>query len=255
MQRELDWARGTPREGDTLTVEAMTEISAGKLRSGRRLFQSGQEDARKQGLAENAAFSMAWEALAEADLGNFQQARELVKMAMALGNGIDAQEAAAEALALSGDLQKAEYLAEDLHKRYPQHTPLNGVSLPTIQETIALQRGSPARAIDLLRPSIPYDLSEFSSLAAIYVRGHAYLSARSGKEAAREFQRVLDHSGIAPTSPRHALAHLQLGRAYSVAGDKTEARAAYQDFLKLWKDADPDIPILIAAKAEYAKLQ
>ena len=255
MQRELDWARGTPREGDMLMVEAMTEISAGKLRSGRRLFQSGQEHARKQGLAENAAFSMAWEALAEADLGNSQQARELVKRAMALGNGIDAQEASAEAMALSGDLQKAQSLAEDLHKRYPHHTPLNDVSLPTIYATIALRRGNPGRAIDLLRPSIAYDLSEFSSLAAVYVRGHAYLSARSGKDAAGEFQKVLDHSGIAPTSPRHALAHLQLGRAYTVAGDKTKARAAYQDFLTLWKDADQDIPILIAAKAEYAKLQ
>jgi tetratricopeptide (TPR) repeat protein/DNA-binding winged helix-turn-helix (wHTH) protein len=255
MQHEIEWARGTPREADMLTAEALTEIYAGRLRSARRLFQSAHDSARKEGLQENAAFSMTWEALAEADLGNFQQARDLVKKAMALGNGIDAQETAAEALAISGDLQKAEALAEDLYKRFSEHTPLNTVSLPTIRATIALRRGNPARAIDLLRPSIPYDLSEFSSLAAVYVRGHAYLSARSGKEAAGEFQKVLDHSGIAPTSPRHALARLQLGRAYTVAGDRTKARAAYRDFLTLWKDADPDIPILIAAKAEYAKLQ
>jgi len=255
MQRELDWARGTPREADMLTAEALTEIFEGRLRSSRRLFQAAHQGAQKQGLLENAAFSMAWEALAEADLGNFPQARALANKAMTLSNGIDAQETAAEALALSGDLSKAEALADDLHKRFPQHTPLNGVSLPTIRATIAMRRGNPAQAVDLLQPSIPYDLSEFSTLAALYVRGIAYLSARSGNEAAREFQKILEHSGIAPTSPRHALARLGLARAYALTGEKEKSRETYQGFFAAWKNADADIPILHEARNEFARLK
>lgn len=255
MQREIDWARGTTREADMLTAEALTEISSGRLRSARRLFQMSQESARKEGLAENAAFSMAWEALAEADLGNFQEARALANRAMTLGNGIDAQETAAEALALSGDFERAKSLADDLHKRFPQHTPLNAVSFPTIRATMALRRGDRASAIDLLQSSIPYDLSEFSSLAAVYVRGLAYLSARSGKKAAGEFQKIVDHAGIAPTSPRHALAHLGLARAYALSGEMGKSLDAYHDFFATWKNADADIPILRQARNEYTKLK
>ena len=255
MQREIDWAGGTPREADMLTAEALTEISAGRLRPARRFFEAAHQEAQKRGLPENAAFSMTWEALAEADLGNLPQARALANKAMTLSKGIDAQETAAEALALSGDFSKAEALAEDLYKRFPQHTPLNGVSLPTIRATIAMRRGNPEQAIDLLQPAVRYDLSEFSTLAAVYIRGLAYLSARSGNEAAREFQKILDHSGIAPTSPRHVLARLGLARAYALAGEKEKSRETYQGFFAAWKDAEADIPILREARKEFAKLK
>jgi tetratricopeptide (TPR) repeat protein len=158
-------------------------------------------------------------------------------------------------LAFSGDARRAQGLAVELGKRYPHHTPLHGVSLPSILGTIEMQRGNPARAIELLQPAIRYDLSEFSTLAAMYIRGLAYLRAGSGKEAAAEFQKILDHSGLAPTSPRHPLARLGQARAYALGRNTAESRQAYNAFFAAWKDADADIPILQQARKEYAELK
>ena len=134
--------------------------------------------------------------------------------------------------------------------------------LPTLRAKFALSRGNASEAIDSLRPATPYELGQSTSstygwtaLYPVFVRGEAYLAAHQGDEAAAEFQKILDHRGIVLNYPIGAFAHLQIGRAYAMQGDTAKAKAAYQDFLTLWKDADPDIPILIAAKAEYAKLQ
>ncbi len=132
---------------------------------------------------------------------------------------------------------------------------LNARDLPTIRAAIELQRGNPAEAIELVQSAAPYELGGGGGLAAIYVRGQAYLSAGRGVEAAAEFQKILDHRGVDPLSILSPLARLGLARAHALAGDEAGARRAYQDFLALWKDADPDIPILQEAKAEYAKLQ
>jgi tetratricopeptide (TPR) repeat protein len=134
--------------------------------------------------------------------------------------------------------------------------------VPALRALLALNRGKPANAIELLQMAVPYDFAtprtsihgNFGSLYPIYVRGQAYLSLHQGSEAAVEFQKILDHRGIVSIDPIGALAHLQLGRAFALSGDRTKAKAAYQDFLSLWKDADPDIPILKQAKAEYATL-
>jgi tetratricopeptide (TPR) repeat protein len=141
-----------------------------------------------------------------------------------------------------------------LAKHFPSDTFLNGVSLPTARAAIEIQRGNPAKALEWLRSAGPYELGQFADFLPIYVRGLAYLRAREGAQAAAEFQKILDHRGVDPLSPLYALARLGLARAYALSGEKDKSRSAYQDFLALWKDADPDIPVLKEAKTEYAKL-
>ena len=167
------------------------------------------------------------------------------------------------ALALSGDSSRSQALVDDLSKRFPEDT-RGPIHLPADAARPAGFEPQPAsKAVELLQTAIPYELgptqagSEYllgaGNLYPAYVRGQAYL-AHQGAEAAGEFQKILDHRGIVVSDPIGALAYLQLGRAYALSGDKTKAKSAYQDFLTLWKDADPDIPILKQAQAEYANL-
>ena len=135
------------------------------------------------------------------------------------------------------------------------HTLVKGYWLPTIRAAIEMNRGNPARAIELLQVTAPLELNNQGELYAAYLRGQAYLRLRRGNEAAAEFQKLLDHRGLVGNSSFGVLARVGLGRAYALQGDTAKARAAYQDFFALWKDADPDIPVLLAAKAEYAKLR
>jgi predicted Zn-dependent protease len=165
-------------------------------------------------------------------------------------------------LARAGDSTQAEQMADDLARRFPSDTAVNRYWLPTIRGAIEINRRSPAKAIEILVSSIPYELGNplpqveiGAYLYPVYVRGQAYLLLRNGEKAAGEFQNYLSHPGIAINCPLGALARLQLGRAYALTGDTAKARAAYQDFLALWKDADHDLTILNQAKAEYAKLQ
>jgi tetratricopeptide (TPR) repeat protein len=201
-------------------------------------------------------------AACEANLGNAAAARRHALAALELAKGRDVEYAAAFALALSGDPSRAQGLANDLAKRFPEDTPVQFEYLPTLQALFALARNEPLKAIEALEAAKPYDfalpgtafVANFGGLYPAYVRGKAYLAANRDAEAAAEFQKVLDHRGIVFADPVGALAHLQLGRAFVLAGDKARAKAAYQDFLTLWKDADPDIPLLKQAKAEYDKL-
>jgi predicted Zn-dependent protease len=161
------------------------------------------------------------------------------------------------ALALAKDANRAQLLADDLDKRFPEDTIIQFNYLPATRAQIALIHNDSSRAIEALQPAAAYELGNPSGAIAVYpvyVRGEAYLAAHRGSEAAAEFQKILDHRELVVNEPIGALAHLQIGRAYVLQGDTRKARAAYQDFLTLWKDADPDIPIL-KAKAEYAKLQ
>jgi eukaryotic-like serine/threonine-protein kinase len=170
------------------------------------------------------------------------------------------QFSAALGFAYAGDYKQAQALADDLDKRFPESTVVQINFLPTLRAKLSLSRGDPSGAIEKLTAAAPYELGrcgnyEWTVLYAIYVRGEAYLAAHQGREAAAEFQKVLDHRGIVLNSPLGALAQLQIGRAYAMQGETAKAKVAYQDFLTLWKDADPDIPVLVAAKSEYAKLQ
>src|SRR5215471_19547612 len=152
-------------------------------------------------------------------------------------------------------LSAARTLADDLANRFPDHTIVQSYDVPTIRAQLALSHDDPSGAMEILQAAVPYELSSEGALYPVYVRGKAFLAAHKGNEAAAEFQKIHDHRGIVVNSPIGALAHLQLGRAYVIQGDAAKAKAAYQDFLTLWKDADPDIPILKQAKAEYAKLE
>jgi tetratricopeptide (TPR) repeat protein len=169
---------------------------------------------------------------------------------------------AAFALALAGDSARSKAIADDMQKRFGEDTSLRISYIPALQALFALNQGDPAKSIDLLQTNLPYEAGKprssmhglFGAFYPVYVRGLAYLALHQGTQAAAEFQKIIDHPGLVLADPIGALAHLQLGRAYAMAGDTAKAKAAYQSFLTLWKDADPGIPILLQAKAEYARL-
>jgi eukaryotic-like serine/threonine-protein kinase len=212
-----------------------------------------QEKEREANFESSAAM---WEALS----GNASESREHATTALALSNSRDAESMAALSLAFAGDSSRTEALAADLGKRLPEDTIVQLNYLPAVQAQVALNRKDSANALHALQSALPYELGVADSgfapnLLAVCVRGQAYLTTHRGREAATEFQKILDHRGIVVNEPNGALAHLGLARAYVLQGDTAKARTAYRDFLTLWKDADPDIPILKRAKAEYAKLQ
>ena len=255
LQREIAAAKGTPSEDTIVTLQALTLAKSGKMRLARQMFERSYASRRLVGLSDHAAYTMAAEAVIEADFGFEKRAKKQARESLRLGRGIDAEENAAEALALAGQAKQASSLAEDLHRRFPRHVPLNSACLPTILATIEIRRRNPAKAVQLLQQAIPYDYSEFASLAPVYIRGQAYLRLGAGKEAAAEFQKYLDHRGINASFPRHALALVGLARAFTLIGNTARARKAYEDFFAMWSEADPDIPFLLEARAEYQKLR
>jgi serine/threonine protein kinase/tetratricopeptide (TPR) repeat protein len=263
MERIAALRRQTPGEekSDIFSQEASVLAYAGHLRQARTMSQHAVQLAQQAAQQENAASDEASAALREALFENPSEARHAATAALALSKSLEVEYGAALALALSGDSSRPQTLAKDLETRRPEATPVRFSYLPTLRAFLALHRGEPAKAIELLQPAGPFELgvpwtggSVCGALYPVYVRGEAYLAAHQGPEAAAEFQKILDHRGIVLSDPIGALARLQLGRAYALSGDKTKAKTAYQDFLTLWKDADPDIPILKQAKAEYAKL-
>jgi hypothetical protein len=187
-----------------------------------------------------------------------KQARADADEAIALAPNRIVQAEAALALALVGDIVRAELLTDKLDKSFPVATSVQRYWLPTIRAVLALEGKKPDKAIDVLQVTIPYELAPFNrrygSLCPVYVRGQAYLKLHDGSAAVAEFQKIIDHRGIVTTFPIGALAHLGLARAYVLRTDTERARAAYQDFFALWNDADPDIPVLKEARAEYANL-
>jgi tetratricopeptide (TPR) repeat protein len=183
--------------------------------------------------------------------------------ALKLSKGRDVEYGAAFALALAGDFPRSQALTQDLENHFPEDTSVQFSYLPALRALFALNRHEPQKALELLQVAAPYDFAVpavdfnafFGGLYPVYVRGEAYLASQQGAAAATEFQKILAHRGIVAGDPIGALARLQLGRALALSGDKTKAEAAYQDFLMLWKDADPDVPLLKQAKAEYARIQ
>jgi len=258
MSEQLTWAAGRPGVEDVLlNAEAATAAYSGRPGESRELSRRAVASAAQAEEKEVAAGYQADAALAEALLGNAAKARQRAAAAQAGSNGRDVQYASALALALAGDGSRAQALADDLDKRFPQDTIVQFNYLPTVRAQLALSRNDPSKAIDILTAASPYELGSvaFVSLYPVYVRGEAYLASHQGRLAAAEFQKILDHRGLVLNEPIGALAHLELGRAYAMQGGSAKAKAAYQDFLALWKDADADIPILKQAKAEYAKVR
>jgi tetratricopeptide (TPR) repeat protein/predicted Ser/Thr protein kinase len=264
MDRAAALTRGKPGvENWMLHVESLVEARSGRVQAASRLSRRALDMAQQAGQKEKAATYQAAEAVWQAFFGDGPAAKRSATAALQLSNGRDVEYSTAFALALAGDLPRAQSLADDLERRFPEDTSVQFNYLPALRALFALNHSEPAKAIELLQVAVPYELAVpavdfnafFGGLYPVYVRGLAYLAAHQGAEAAAEFQKILNHRGIVVSDPIGALAHLQLGRAYTLQGDTAKAKAAYQDFLVLWKDADPDIPILKQAKAEYAKLQ
>jgi len=253
MKRHAEWATGKPIEHWMVFQRGQTAAFSGKLREARELYRRAVELAQRNRFTEGAAAIAAWEAVTEGEFGNPGRARDRTTAALAMAGGVWAQANEAFALARSGDVARAQAIADDIGKRFPTDTLINAVTLPIIQAAIEIHQGNPAKAIELLRAAAPYELGA-SAFFVPYLRGHGYLRAGAGLEAAAEFQKILDHRGVDSTSPLYPLAQLGLARAYALQNEKGRSRQAYQDFFALWKDADPDIPILQQAKAEYSKM-
>ena len=246
IAREIQWFAGKPEEYLSLGLQAANRNVHGQRRESHKLYQRAAETALRQGLRNAASEFEEADARADALSGNCQTARRLGRPALAL--------------AMCGDAAQAEKLAAETSKLFPNGTIWNAVQLPEIRAAIALKRDQPAKSVELLASASPY---ERAYLDAVYLRGLAYLRLHKGAEAAAEFQKIVDHKGANWASTWrypywgqfYSLSYLGLARGSALAGDTAKARKAFQDFFELWKDADPDIPILQQAKAEYAKLR
>lgn len=261
MAQVLLTGMGKPAaEAYLLAAQADTEGWYGKLKKARELTLRAMDSSQNNDATERAAAYEVVAALREVESGNREQAHAEANAALKLASNRDVRVLAALALARAGDTAGAEKLAAVLEKRFPLNTMVKRYWLPTIRAGIALERKDPNRAIESLNEASTIELGQATSQLAIflcpaYIRGEAYLMLHDGNAAATEFQKFIDHRGIVVNFPWGALARLGLARAYALQGDAVKAKAAYQDFFTLWKDADSDIPILIAAKAEYARLK
>ena len=263
MDREIARAPSEHAEDWMAHNQALVLARSGRMRQARTMWDRAIASAQQGGRAEMAGIYEAAEAVCEAHFGNWSAAKEHARIAVKVAKGRDLVYAAAFALQLSGEPLESQKLAADLEKRFPEDTPVQFEYLPTLRALSSLAHGAPLEAVEQLQRAVLYDLAmpgtaffaKFGGLYPAYVRGQAYLAAGRGQEAAAEFQKVLNHRGIVLADPVGTLAHLQLGRANVVSGDLTKAKSAYQDFLTICKDGDPDILVLKQAKEEYAKLQ
>ena len=260
MERFASAAVGKPRTEDLLlAARADTQAWYGKFKNARELTRRAMDSAEHNDAKETAALYQAESALREVKAGNKEQARAEANAALKLAPNRDVQAVVAVALAQASDTAGAEKLAAELNKTFPLDTLVQRYWLPTIRAAIAMERKDPNRAVELLKETSAIELGTPTNFSAVlmplYVRGEAYLAIGDGQRAATEFQKFIDHRGLVGNFSWGALARLGLARAYAMQGNTAKAKAAYQDFLTLWKDADPDIPILKEAKAEYAKLQ
>jgi len=261
MEKQVAWGAGKPADEDPLlSTQSDTEAYFGKLSRARDFSRRAMDSAVRADSKETAALWQANAALREAEFGNATMGQQYAAGALALARGRDIKVVAALTAARAGDTTRAKALVEELRKSDPLNTMLKLYWLPTIQAAIALAQNQPELAIQSLQAAAPYESGgpppfQIGTMYPAFLRGETYLQMNRGTDATAEFQKLLDHGGIVLNFPLGALAHVGLGRSYAMAGDKAKAKAAYNDFLTLWKDADPDIPILKQAKAEYARLQ
>jgi tetratricopeptide (TPR) repeat protein len=263
MAQHVAKLEALPRLGhQMLSMEGDTAAYSGHLKDAREFNRRAMDSAKRAGEKDAPALYSGTSGLREAWFGNTGEARRCATLALKLSTGRDLQYFAALAFAYATDDARAKALADDLDKRFPEDTIVQFNYLPSVRGKLALNKGDASGAIESLGAAAPYELGatraidlNWTAMFPVFVRGEAYLAARRGSEAAAEFQKILDHRGLVLNQPIGALAHLGLGRAYVLQGDTVKAKAAYEDFLTLWKDADPDIPVLQQAKAEYARLQ
>jgi tetratricopeptide (TPR) repeat protein len=261
MEQQASAATGIPGvEDQMLFLESETAACGGEFTKARELTRRAVDSARRAQEKETAAEYLGHNAVREAIVGSSAVAKEDAQSAIAEINGKNAEGFSAIAFALTGDAANANRLIDDLGKRFSQDTIVQSEYLPMARAGLALTTGNAANAIEALTVASPYELGHTNNdftfaLYPVYLRGESYLAAKDGSAAITEFQKILDHSGVVGNEPIGALAHLGLGRGYALSGDSAKAKTAYQDFFALWKNADPDVPILKEAKAEYAKLR
>jgi DNA-binding winged helix-turn-helix (wHTH) protein/tetratricopeptide (TPR) repeat protein len=254
--------KGKPEEDWMLQSEALVAAHAGRLHYARLLSRRAAELAQRSGHSERAAIYIAGSAAWEAILGNVAEARRNAAAALKLSNARDVEYGSALALSLTHDDSKAQALANDLANRFPQDTLIKFTYLPLLTAIAGLNRLQPAESVSLLQTTLPFEFATpgtnffgfFGGLYSAYVRGQGYLSLGKGDEAAGEFQKIIDHPGIVYADPVGALAYLEVGRACALSGNGARAKSAYQEFLSLWRDADPDIAVYKQAKVEYSRL-
>jgi serine/threonine protein kinase/tetratricopeptide (TPR) repeat protein len=261
MQEHFNWGAGKPGVEDALLdAQADTEGYFGHLARARDFTRRAVDSAVRADSRETAALWQVNSALRESEFGNVELARKDAEAALKLAPGRDIKVLAALVFARSGDAARARQFLDESEKSDPVNTMLKIYWRPSVSAAVDLDAANATAALQTLEAAAPYDLGspppfQVATMYPAHLRGQAYLAARDGNAAAREFQKFLDHRGVVINYPLNALAHLGLARAYALSGDTAKAKTAYQDFLTLWKDADADIPILKEAKAEYAKLQ
>jgi eukaryotic-like serine/threonine-protein kinase len=258
MQSAVAATKGDSFEPIMFFIKGSSQCFMGKLTSARQSYAEGGSIAQKLGMKEISAFTQLVNAMCEVEVGNAAAARPKVSAALALSDDPNVGMFAAIILARAGDASQSQKLMERAAKESPTDTIVNTIWLPTARAANQIHANQAAQAVASLEVSIPYEMGSPPNGAdywPMFVRGDAYLHVGDGAKAAAEYQKILDHRGINPTSFLYSLARLGSGRAYALQGDKAKAKAAYQDFFAAWKDADPDVPILKDAKAEYTKLQ
>ena len=242
---------------------SFTAAYSGQLELARRQSELAVHLADQAGQKEPAALFRTGAALREGFFGNAAVARQDAAAALTLSRGRDIEYGAAFAEALAGDSTAAQTLADDLERRLPEDTSVKFSYLPALRALVALDRHDPQKALAQLQMSSPYELGEpqssffgfYGALYPVYVRGKTYLALHQGAQAATEFETIVSHRNIVINDPIGVLAHLELGRAYRMAGDQVKAKAAYNKFFDLWKNADSNLPVLKQARSEYAQLR
>lgn len=255
MQRLVEWASGKPFEGELAGLRAASAAYSGQFKKCEELTRRAVDIFKQQGRKENAAQILLALAGGQADVGLCADATSNAAAALAITRGRTNIAPAADVYALCGDVSRSQALLDEALRLYPKDTPNVQMAAPLIRAQLSRVRGNSAEALQLLESVRRFDLGLIPTLANNYLRGKVYLDLKQGNEAAAEFQRIIDHRGVNPLSPAHALARLGLARAAAISGDTAKSRTEYQNFFAAWKDADADLPILVQARKEYEQLR
>ena len=255
MKRDLDWFASKPTQTEFFDLQAGVAFTRGQFKKALEFTAKSTELMLSQDRKENASQNEAVSGFAEAGIGRCAEATQNAAHAITLSRGKFDFSVAAIVFASCGDTAQAQSIADELVKRFPQETLCNGVMVPLIRGAIENNRGRYAQALEATQPAVRFELGAIAGFWVNYVRGQAYLGQHSGKEAAAEYQRILDHRNAEVFSPFYALAHLGLARASALSGDTGKSRTEYQNFFAAWKDADADLPVLVQAKKEYELLK
>ena len=253
MEQQIEWPKGKADEYVAQNWQAESAAFSGQLREAKEFSRHAFEASAGRGLKDVAAQIAVGSAARDALLGDCKLVKEQTAKALGISRSQLTMVNASNALATCGEFSQTQTIVGELTRRFPKDTILNKVLLPLIQARIELQRGNPAQAIQLLETTRPYEGSALFQIA--YLRGQAYLSQHKGTDAANEFQKILEHRGWGPTFYLYSLAQLGRARADALGEDSARARRGYQDFFALWKDANPDLPMLQEARQEYEKLK